>query len=185
MGERIVIPTRDEVAPDTAALLELVERPPNGPIPTVAVLAHTPALFGPFLGWASALALEGMLPRRDHELAALRIIHHCGSSFQRHEHAEFGRQAGITDVELEVLERDDPLDGHAWAAHEAALLRAVDELAASSTISHATWSELASHYAPGQLVEIPYVVGQYTMMSMVANSLGLTFPRRSPPLAPS
>jgi alkylhydroperoxidase family enzyme len=171
--ERVTIPARDEVPPDTAALLELVERPRVGPIPTVGVLAHTPALFGPFLGWASALALEGLLPRRDHELAALRIIHHCGSSFQRHEHAEFGRQAGITDVELEVLDRDDPFAGHAWAAHEAALLRAVDELAASSTISDATWSQLASHYTPGQLVEIPYVVGQYTMMSMVANSLGI------------
>ena len=114
-----------------------------------------------------------MLPSRDHELAALRAIHHCGSSFQRHEHSGFGRQAGITDVELAQLDRDDALDGHDWPSHEAALLRAVDELAATCTIADATWSMLASHYSPGQLVEIPYVVGQYTMMSMVANALGI------------
>ena len=170
---RIVLPTRDDVAEETAALLELVDRPPRGPIPTVAVLSHTPRLFGPFLGWASALALEGTLSRRDHELAALRAIHHCGSEFQRVEHSEFGRAAGITEIELVRLDGDDAVGAHQWAANEAALLRAVDELAATRTISDATWSALASHYSPGQLVEIPYVVGQYTMLSMVANSLGI------------
>jgi alkylhydroperoxidase family enzyme len=170
---RVGIPAKDDVAAETAALLELVDRPPHGPIPTVGVLAHTPRLFGPFLGWASALALEGMLTRRDHELAALRAIHHCGSEFQRVEHSEFGRAAGITDAELDALGRDDPLDRHQWVEHEAALLRAVDELATTHTVGDATWRALASLYAPGQLVEIPYVVGQYTMMSMVANSLGI------------
>ena len=171
---RVAIPARDEVGPETAALLDLVDRPPRGPIPTVAVLAHTPQLFGPFLGWASALALEGTLPRRDHELAALRAIHHCGSEFQRVEHREFAREAGIAEVELALLDRDDPLDGYDWATHEAALLRAADELSTTCTISETIWSALALHYSPGQLVEIPYVVGQYTMMSMVANSLGIS-----------
>ena len=168
---RVTIPAKEDVTDETAALLDLVDRPPRGPIPTVGVLAHSPRLFGPFLGWASALALEGGLPRRDHELAALRAIHHCGSEFQRVEHSEFGRAAGITDHELACLERDDAIGTHEWAAHEAALLRAADELATTCTISDAAWSALASHYSPGQLVEIPYVVGQYTMMSMVANSL--------------
>jgi alkylhydroperoxidase family enzyme len=171
---RVAIPAKDDVGEETAALLELVDRPPRGPIPTVAVLANTPPLFGPFLGWASALALEGALSRRDHELAALRAIHHCRSEFQRVEHSEFGREAGITDVELTCLERDDAIGAHEWVPHEAALLRAVDELAATRTVSDVTWSALASHYSPGELVEIPYVVGQYTMLSMVANSLGIS-----------
>jgi len=170
---RVAITAKADVGEETAALLELIERPPRGPIPTVAVLAHTPALFGPFLGWASALALEGTLPRRDHELAALRAIHYCRSEFQWVEHSEFGRAAGITDGERACLSRDDAIGAHEWAPHEAALLRAVDELATTRTVSDATWSALASHYSPGQLVEIPYVVGQYTMLSMVANSLGI------------
>ena len=44
----------------------------RGPVPRVAVLAHTPPLFGPFLGWASALALEG---RRFPELASRELDH--------------------------------------------------------------------------------------------------------------
>ncbi len=171
---RVAIPGKEDVDPETASLLELVDRPPRGPIPTVAVLAHTPPLFGPFLGWASAVALEGALPRRDHELVALRAIHHCRSEFERLEHAAFARDLGITDVELARLDLDDGVESPDWPEHEAALLRATDELATSCSISDATWAVLARHYSPGQLVEIPFVAGQYTMLSMVANALEIT-----------
>jgi 4-carboxymuconolactone decarboxylase len=168
---RVPIPAKDDVEPETARLLEFVDRPPRGPIPTVAVLAHTAPLFGPFLGWASAIALEGALPKRDHELVALRAIHHCHSEFERLEHSEFARDLGITEVELALLDLDDGADAPEWAGHEAALLHAIDELATGCSISDATWAQLARHYSPGQLVEIPFVAGQYTMLSMVANAL--------------
>jgi 4-carboxymuconolactone decarboxylase len=168
---RVSIPPKEDVDPETASLLEFVDRPPRGPIPTVAVLAHTAPLFGPFLGWASAIALEGALPRRDHELVALRAIHHCHSEFERVEHTEFARELGITEAELARLELDDGAQAPEWAEHEAALLRATDELATSCSISDATWAALARQYSPGQLVEIPFVAGQYTMLSMVANAL--------------
>jgi alkylhydroperoxidase family enzyme len=168
---RVAVPANDDVEPETATLLELVDRPPRGPIPTVAVLAHTPRLFGPFLGWASAIALEGALSKRDHELVALRAIHHCKSEFERVEHSEFARDAGITDEELDRLGRDDGPDAPEWAEHEATLLRAIDELATTCSISDTTWAALARHYSAGQLVEIPFVTGQYTMLSMVANAL--------------
>jgi len=171
---RVTIPAGDDVEPETASLLELVDRPPRGPIPTVAVLAHTPGLFGPFLGWASALALEGTLPKRDHELVALRAIHHCRSEFERVEHSAFARDLGISDAELVRLDLDDGAEAPEWSEREAALLRAADELATSCSISDATWAVLARHYSPGQLVEIPYVAGQYTMLSMVANALGIS-----------
>jgi alkylhydroperoxidase family enzyme len=170
-GYRVSIPTKDAVEPETASLLEFVDRPGRGPIPTVAVLAHTPRLFGPFLAWASAIALEGALPKRDHELIALRAIHSCRSEFERVEHSQFARDLGVTDDELARLELDDAADAPEWAEHEAALLRATDELAASCAISDATWAALARHYSAGQLVEIPFVAGQYTMLSMVANAL--------------
>jgi 4-carboxymuconolactone decarboxylase len=155
LSPRVPIPSRDEIPP----------------IPTVAVLAHTPALAQPFLGWAAALALNGMLTRRDHELVALRAIHHCRSEFERVEHTQFARDAGLDDDEIARIEAGPDAPG--WEPGEAALLRAVDELHASCAVSDSTWAVLANHYEPGQLVEIPYVAGQYTMLSMVANALGI------------
>jgi hypothetical protein len=42
-----------------------------------------------------------------------------------------------------------------------------------ATIGDATWTHLEDHYPPGALVEIPVIVGQYTMLSMLANAAGV------------
>ena len=171
---RVTIPQKEDVDEATAQLLDFVYRPHLGvPIPTVGVLALTPTMFGPFLQWASALALEGILPKRDQELLALRTALHCHSQFEWVEHAGFARDGGMTDAEIENIEAG-PDAG--WVEHEAALLRAADELHHDCEISESTWAALAAHYSPGELVEIPFVVGQYTMLSMVANGLGTVTP---------
>ena len=90
---RVTIPQKEDVDDATAQLLDFVYRPHLGvPIPTVGVLALTPTMFGPFLQWASALALEGILPERDQELLALRTALHCHSQFEWVEHAGFARR---------------------------------------------------------------------------------------------
>jgi alkylhydroperoxidase family enzyme len=166
---RVPRPERDALDADVAALLDLVTKPDGTQLDTVAALAHQPALMGPFLGWAAALALNGALPKRDHELLALRTAVNCHSSFEWDEHEDYARDAGLTDVEIDAV-RAGPEAG-SWAEHERALLRAADELNAEHGIGAATWDALAAHYDVGQLVEIPYVVGQYTMLSLVANVL--------------
>ena len=123
---RVTIPEKEDVDDATAQLLDFVYRPHLGrAIPTVGVLALTPTMFGPFLQWASALALEGILPKRDQELLALRTAVHCHSEFEWVEHAGFAKDAGMTDAELEHI-KVGPDAG--WVEHEAALLRAADEL---------------------------------------------------------
>src|SRR5438445_715259 len=81
-----------------------------------------------------------------------------------------GRGRGRLHLELAVAAAADA-DG--WSADDAALLRAADELQADSTVSDATWETLAARYEAGGLVEIPFVVGQYTMLSMLANAAGV------------
>ena len=56
---------------------------------------------------------------------------------------------------------------------EDALLRVADELQAAYNAADETWDVLAAHYDISQLVEIIFVVGQYTMLSMVANCAGI------------
>jgi alkylhydroperoxidase family enzyme len=62
-----------------------------------------------------------------------------------------------------------------WAPHEAALLRAADELRASAGIGDATWQVLAARYSNDQLMDVVFTVGQYTMVSMALNTF------RTPP----
>ena len=112
-----------------------------------------------------------MLPKRDHELLALRAASNCNSPFEWTEHSAFARAAGLSDDEIARVAQ--PVDRTAWSERDAALLTAADELTHTHNMTDGTWAVLAGHYDPPALVEILYVVGQYTMLSMVSNAAGL------------
>jgi alkylhydroperoxidase family enzyme len=153
--------------PDPVPELVALTAPPGGEPPiTITALAHREPLLGPFLGWAAALALQGVLPKREHELLALRAAHNCGSAFEWTEHAAFARAAGLTDHEIAcVASGEDP----GWTRRERLLVTAADELHRDTTIGASTWAALTDLATVDELVEAIYVVGQYTMLSMVAN----------------
>ena len=171
----------EEWSPETRARLEatvrrvagLVEEKdaPAKPLPILTVIARHPTLLGPFIEWTGTLATKGALSRRDSELLALRTSWNCRSAFEWGHHVHYARAAGISDAEIaRVAVREV---GPAWSARERALLAAADELHASQRVSDATWAVLARDFDEPQRVEIPFIVGQYTMLSMVAESLGV------------
>src|SRR5207253_8026816 len=123
---RITVPKPGELRADTEQLVAAIARPGREPAATMAVLARQPDLLAPFLGWAAALALNGVLPHRDHELLALRVASNCGSDFEWVEHTEYARAAGLDDDEIAMVAK--PIDEGRWADAERALLRAADEL---------------------------------------------------------
>jgi len=167
---RLPPPARDGLPEEVASLVDLATPPGGGPPPTISVLAHQAALLEPFLAWAAALALHGVLPRRDHEILALRTAWMFRSRFEWDEHVRFAHEAGLTDDEIGCIETDPAASD--WPSHEAALLRAASELSADHTIQDEIWEVLAAHYSSAALIEILYVVGQYAMLSMVANAIG-------------
>ena len=141
------------------------------PLGILTVLANQPRLLGPLLSWASAIVLEGALPRRDHEMLALRAAVSCRSDFEWGHHAVYGRAAGLSDEEVTRVVAGPGAPG--WSDADATLLRAADELHRHTQISDNTWAALAERYENAQLVEVPLVVGQYTMLSMLANAAGV------------
>ena len=172
-------PVADQ-ADDVRAYLD-ASRPEGRNAPgTIRALAHRPPMLRTFLAWARVLAREGALVRRDHEILALRASHNCRSSFEWGEHLEFGLAAGLDEDEIAAIASG--ADDSIWQLHEAALLRAADQLHAGCDIDDPTWAVLAAHYDEAQRVEIVYVVGQYTMLSMVANALRVEVPATFRPL---
>ncbi len=143
-------------------------------------IAHHTTLLGPFLGFASALAQQGTLSRRDSELLALRAAWNCRSDFEWGHHVAFARVAGLGDTEIAriVVGPDAPQ----WSESDRALLRAADQLHARQQIEDDVWQQLAAECSEAQLVEIPFVVGQYTMLSMVANATGVELEEEYEPL---
>jgi alkylhydroperoxidase family enzyme len=112
-----------------------------------------------------------VLSNRAHELLALRAASNCRSDFEWVEHAEYARAAGLTDTEIDAAAQ--PIAAHDWTDAERALLSAADELHATQTVTDKTWTRLTAHYDAPALVEILFVVGQYTLLSMFANAAGI------------
>ncbi len=155
--------------------------PQPRPLPILTVIAHHPTLLGPFLEFAGALARRGVLARRESEVLALRAAWRSQSRFEWGHHAQFARAAGMSDAEIaRVAEWGDA----ALPPRELLLLRAADELHASQRLSDATWASLRSEFTDAQLVEIPFLVGEYTMLSMVAEGLGVPVEAELPTLPP-
>ncbi len=181
-------------SPETRAALEATlprvstlngERAPDvpaKPLPILTVIAHDEALLAPFLGFATAVAQQGALSRRESELLALRTAWRCQSAFEWGHHVLYARAAGLVDDEIARLAQ--PEIASAWSPREAALLRAADELIASQRIGDAAWAVLRAELSDAQLVEVPFVVGQYTMLSMIAESTGVRLEPGLPALPP-
>jgi alkylhydroperoxidase family enzyme len=156
-----------------ASLVALARTPSGEPAATIAVLAYHPPFVEPFLSWAAALALRGALNRREHEILALRTALNARSGFEWGEHV--GWAAGHLSGE-EIQRIAEGASARGWTDHEQALIVAADELHDRQDLTSETWRRLAGHYQPAQLVEIVYVVGQYTMLSMVANAFAVPSP---------
>ena len=95
-------------------------------------------------------------------------------------HVIYARAAGMTEAEIERIPSGP--DAPEWAEEDRTLLRAADELHRAQTIDDATWSDLSRRWNRAQLVEIPFVVGNYTMLSMVANATGVPLEPELPPM---
>lgn len=156
------------------ASLEGKETASKGEPKTLNILrtiAHHERLLGPFLQFATVLGQNGTLSRRDSEILALRTSWNARSEFEWGHHVQYGIAAGLTNAEIDaiVIGSGSPT----WSEADRVLLEAADQLFENQQISDATWKSLAARYSDAQLVEIPFVVGQYTMLSMVANSTGV------------
>jgi 4-carboxymuconolactone decarboxylase len=142
--------------------------------------AQHPDFFRAWLPFGGYLLTAGKLSGRDRELLILRTAVNCESSYEWGQHVRISLDGGI---EREAIDRvlEGP-DADGWSPHEAALLRAADELHEQSRISDATWEALAETYDAEHLIEATIVVGHYHMVAFALNSLGVELDEGLEPL---
>jgi alkylhydroperoxidase family enzyme len=136
-----------------------------------ATVAHHPALMRRWLVFASHVLSKSTLTPRDRELLILRTGVRCNSQYEFSQHAIIARRSDITAEEIEATKRD--IGDHPWSEHDAALLRAADELHDDARLSDATWATLRAAYNDEQLLDTIFAVGNYHIVSMVLNSCGV------------
>jgi len=114
--------------------------------------------------------LNGKIPARERELLILRTGWNCQAEYEWAQHVVIGRAAGLSDEEIRRIPAGP---GAGWSEFDSTLLRAADELHQDFCITDPTWAALAAVYDTQQLIELPMLVGQYHMVGMALNSLGV------------
>ena len=112
---------------------------------------------------------NGKLPPREREMIILRTAWLVRSPFEWGEHVAYGRKLGLSVEEIERITQGSSAKG--WSEHDRAVLRGVEELTCDYAVSDATWATLARTWTEPQLMELPGVVGSYTLTAMIYNTL--------------
>ncbi|MDQ1832676.1 carboxymuconolactone decarboxylase family protein [Massilia scottii] len=158
-------------APYEDAVAETFKRflPPGmEPLKLFRTQAHNPRVLQ--RTFAGNLLDQGSIDLRTRELIILRTCARCGSEYEWGVHvALFAERAALSAADVAATLGSDP-EQSALPAQEVWLLKTVDELHDSSTISDGLWDELARHYSSAQVLEIIALTGNYHAISFMTNA---------------
>ena len=151
-------------------LAPLAEQRQGSVLNIFATLARHPKLMKRWLVFGNHILSKSSLSPRERELVILRVGWLCRAEYEWSQHVVIGRAAGLDDDEIGRIAQG-PDAG--WNARDALLLRSTDELHADSFIGDETWASLAKIYSTEQLMDLVFTVGQYNLVSMALNTLGV------------
>ena len=183
-GPRIAPLSQAEMDPDALALCIAIRE-------SVGVFEHSvipdymltmvkhPELFRCQMDMGTVL-FQGSIPPRERELAVLRVGWLTRAPYEWGQHVTIAKRYGLSDAEVERVTQGSSAEG--WGAHEAAILRGVEELLGDHALSDATWAALAETWNEQQLIEFPMMVGQYVATAFVQNSLRTALDNGNPGL---
>lgn len=133
-------------------------------------LAHHPDLMERWLVFGNHVLARSTLEPRHREMAILRIAWLCGSDYAWGQHALIALASGLTQEDIDNI----PLGAGSsrWTALERGIISATDELHAEACVSDTTWQQLALLDVQ-QRLDLIFAVGQYRLVSMALNTLGV------------
>jgi alkylhydroperoxidase family enzyme len=146
---------------------DLSDEPPN----IFKTLAHHPALFRRWTVFANHVLFKSTLGFRERETAILRVGWRCQAPYEFGQHTIIGRRAGLSDEEITALTH--PVGDHPWSERDRLVIEATDMLFEHQGISDEMWDALTAEFSTTEVMDLIFAVGQYQLVSMALNSLGV------------
>ena len=178
-------PYVDEVARTLSRLMP----PGMQPIRIFRTLAHNHAILEKMLrGFGTYLLNYGTVEPLEREIVITRATARCGAEYEWGVHiAFFARRFGLTDEQIASTVRGSPSDA-CWTERQSLLIRVIDELHETATVSDGLWDSLEAGWTPAQLIELIAIAGQYHAVSFLVNALRIELedgaPRFPAPVPP-
>jgi len=118
---------------------------------------------------AGILGSQSSLDPREREIVIDRTCARCQCEYEWGVHvAAFGEACGLDRAQLEDT-ASSTIEPALWSEREQVLIRLVDELYETATVSDATWDQLAASWSIAQILEVIIIVGLYHLISFVSN----------------
>ena len=171
------LPEDDMNAEQAATVAGMRERSGRGFNVNITLMRNM-ALYKSWVPFARHTMSTSSLEPRMREILILRVAWNTESEYEWGQHALMSEQAGLDAADRQRIKAGAAADG--WHAIESALINAADELAVGTMISDATWAALLLYLTTEQILDAIFTVGQYTMIAMALNSLGV---QREPGIA--
>jgi alkylhydroperoxidase family enzyme len=119
---------------------------------------------------AGILGRESTLAPREREIVIDRTCARCECEYEWGVHvAAFGEACGLSPAQLQDT-ASALVTEELWSERERVLIKLVDELHETATLSEATWAQLVGSWSIAQILEVLIIVGWYHLISFVANA---------------
>ncbi|MFI6996049.1 carboxymuconolactone decarboxylase family protein [Nocardia sp. NPDC050175] len=176
MSDTVSSPRIAPLSPPYAPEIEAQLRkwmPPGSAIEPLALfrtLALHDDLFGRMRPLGAGILGHGRIPPRDREIVILRTCARAAAEYEWGIHAALqAPEVGLTPEQIEATVIGKP-DDPAWSPNDAMLIRLVDEIHDTATVSDTLWSDLHAAYPDDQILELITTTGWYRLLSSVINT---------------
>jgi 4-carboxymuconolactone decarboxylase len=159
----VPLPVDEELEP---AVREVLANLP--PLNIFRMLGRLPESFRPFLRLGGSLLGEESVDPRTREIAILRVAHATSAPYEWAQHAQLGRNVGMSPEEIEAVRSDDP--GAVLSADEALVCRAADEISRDVRLSDEALDLLLERYGTRGASSLILCVAYYNMVSRFLES---------------
>jgi len=161
-------PLEPPFAPEIDTALARIMPKGTAPLVLFTTLARNARVFSRFM--AGGLLDKGSISLREREIAIDRTTARLGSEYEWGVHvAFFAEAAELTPAQVWATAKgrsDDP----AWTPREQLIVKLVDALCDTHTVSETLWAALKEEFTEEQLIELVVLTGFYHTVSFVTNA---------------
>jgi 4-carboxymuconolactone decarboxylase len=166
---------REEWNDDTRNFFEFCEGKDareNGSVSNlVNTFAYHPKLMLAWMRYNGRLLAAPKIPARIRELVILRLADRYRCEYEWLQHIDIGRELGLSSEHFDAVKVGP--EAAIWSDLERNALRAADEMATEYKVREETWKSLEAEFDSKQMLEFLFIVGTYSMLAWILNSIGI------------
>ena len=133
------------------------------------MLAHAETNFLPALRLGSAILHKQKLSHVDRELLILQVAQLDGGAYEWRQHVPIALGLGVTQAQIDGVERVDYTDA-CFNEAERALLAFGRETIKNVRVNNDTFAAMNEHYSAQEIVEAVLTIGFYMMMARLTEA---------------